>query len=73
MAPHFNNDYYPATGASSTISLDIILLLLAGVAGSIDVTSYFGLGHVFTANMTGNTIVLGLSIARANYPLRYIR
>lgn len=48
----------------STMWFDILLLLLAGVAGSIDVMSYFGLGHVFTANMTGNTIMLGLSIGQ---------
>jgi len=40
---------------------DIILVLLAAVAGSIDVISYFQF-HTFTANMTGNTILLGLSI-----------
>jgi len=39
-------------------------MLLAGVAGSIDVMSYYRLGHVFTANMTGNTILLGLSIGQ---------
>lgn len=41
---------------------DIMLMLLASVAGCIDVMSYYRLGHVFTANMTGNTILLGLSI-----------
>lgn len=40
---------------------DAILVLLASVAGSIDVISYFQF-HTFTANMTGNTILLGLSI-----------
>jgi len=37
---------------------------MASVAGSIDVMSYYRLGHVFTANMTGNTILLGLSIGQ---------
>lgn len=55
---------HPSFANPSTIWFDIILLLLAGVAGSIDVMSYFGLGHVFTANMTGNTIMLGLSIGQ---------
>ena len=43
-----------------------MLVLLASVAGSVDVMSYYKLGHVFTANMTGNTILLGLSIGRGN-------
>jgi len=59
-----NDISLPAPANGSTIWFDIILLLLAGVAGSIDVMSYFGLGHVFTANMTGNTIMLGLSIGQ---------
>jgi len=37
---------------------------MASVAGSIGVMSYYRLGHVFTANMTGNTILLGLSIGQ---------
>lgn len=43
---------------------DIMLVLLSCVAGSVDVMSYYRLGHVFTANMTGNTIMLGLAIGQ---------
>ncbi len=43
---------------------EVMLILLACVAGSLDVISYYKLGHVFTANMTGNTILLGLSIGQ---------
>ena len=50
--------------ATSSFWFDIMLLLLASVAGTIDVMSYYRLGHVFTANMTGNTILLGLSIGQ---------
>src|SRR5262249_49636855 len=28
--------------------------------------SYLGLGHVFTANMTGNAVLLGIAIAQGN-------
>jgi uncharacterized membrane protein YoaK (UPF0700 family) len=49
---------------SSSVWFDTMLILLACVAGSIDVISYYKLGHVFTANMTGNTILLGLSIGQ---------
>lgn len=33
-------------------------------AGDIDAISYLGLGHVFTAMMTGNTVLLGLALAQ---------
>lgn len=49
---------------TSPIWFDTMLILLASVAGSIDVMSYYRLDHVFTANMTGNTILLGLSIGQ---------
>lgn len=38
-------------------------MLLATAAGSLDGWSYFGLGHAFVANMTGNTVLLGMSLA----------
>ena len=41
-----------------------LLLALAWSAGFVDAASYLGLGGVFTANMTGNTVLLGLAIAR---------
>src|SRR5581483_1822220 len=44
-------------------SLD--LLLLTGAAGVMDALSYLHSG-VFTANMTGNTVVLGLGLAGVN-------
>ncbi len=39
---------------------------LAAAAGSLDTWSYFGLAHVFIANMTGNTVVLGYSLVTGN-------
>ncbi|MGN6697263.1 MAG: YoaK family protein, partial [Thermomicrobiales bacterium] len=47
---------------------DTLLLLLAGAAGSLDAISYLGLGHVFTANMTGNTVLLGVALAQRDMP-----
>lgn len=41
-----------------------MLLLLTLAAASIDAISYLGLGHVFTAMMTGNTVLLGLALAQ---------
>jgi uncharacterized membrane protein YoaK (UPF0700 family) len=39
------------------------LLVLTFTTGLVDAVSYLGLGHVFTANMTGNVILLGFGIA----------
>ncbi len=44
---------------------NLLLLLLAGTAGAVDALSYVGLGRVFTANMTGNTVLLGLAVGQA--------
>jgi uncharacterized membrane protein YoaK (UPF0700 family) len=41
-----------------------MLLALTWAAGSVDAISYLGLGHVFTAMMTGNTVLLGLALAQ---------
>jgi len=39
------------------------LLLLTFVTGLVDAASVLGMGHVFTANMTGNVVFLGFSLA----------
>jgi uncharacterized membrane protein YoaK (UPF0700 family) len=46
----------------ATFERDVRLLVLAASAGSADAWSYFGLGHAFVANMTGNTVMLGLAV-----------
>ena len=43
---------------------DLMLLVLTWAAGNIDAICYLGLGHVFTANMTGNTVLLGLHLGQ---------
>ncbi len=42
-----------------------ILLALTLLSGVVDAVSYLGLGRVFTANMTGNVVVLGFAAAGA--------
>jgi uncharacterized membrane protein YoaK (UPF0700 family) len=42
-----------------------VLLALTVTTGMVDAVSYLGLGHVFTANMTGNVVLLGFGIAGA--------
>ena len=51
--------------ASVRHPLTIVLLTLTFSTGLIDAASYLGLGRVFTANMTGNVVLLGFGLARA--------
>ncbi|WP_458120299.1 YoaK family protein [Paenibacillus sp. Z6-24] len=41
---------------------NLIILLLCLVSGIVDVIGYLQLGHVFTANMTGNIIIMGMAL-----------
>lgn len=43
---------------------DALLVVLTVASGVIDALSFLGLGQVFTANMTGNLVLLGISAAR---------
>ncbi|MGE3269034.1 MAG: YoaK family protein [Chloroflexota bacterium] len=42
----------------------LTLIMLTGVGGFIDAVSYLGLGRVFTAAMTGNSILLALAVVQ---------
>jgi uncharacterized membrane protein YoaK (UPF0700 family) len=44
----------------------VTLLALTVISGLVDAVSYLGLGHVFTANMTGNVVLLGFAAAGAS-------
>ena len=57
----------PAAAAAASLRhpLTLSLLALTFTTGLIDAASYLGLGHVFTANMTGNVVLLGFGIAGA--------
>ena len=55
-------------GLSSTAGRDLLLLGLTWSAGFVDAISFLGLGNVFTANMTGNTILLGIALGRGDLP-----
>lgn len=41
------------------------LFALTFVTGVIDAASFLGMGHIFTANMTGNVVFLGFALAGA--------
>ena len=46
-------------------ALPLPLMVLTVVTGLVDAISFLGLGHVFTANMTGNVVLLGFAVAGA--------
>lgn len=53
------------TSDGDQMSLLRTLMVLTLVSGLVDAVSYLGLGHVFTANMTGNVVVIGFAAAGA--------
>jgi uncharacterized membrane protein YoaK (UPF0700 family) len=46
-------------------TLVVTLAALTVVSGFVDAVSFLGLGHVFTANMTGNVVLIGFAVAGA--------
>ena len=44
------------------------LMMLSIVAGSADAAGFLGLGHVFTSNMTGNLVLLGIAVGEHQWP-----
>ncbi|HTA20898.1 MAG TPA: DUF1275 family protein [Polyangia bacterium] len=58
MAPSERRD-----GEDSRLVAALVLLTL--LTGLVDAASVLGLGHVFTANMTGNIVFLGFSLVGA--------
>jgi uncharacterized membrane protein YoaK (UPF0700 family) len=65
MGSHLLDRVWPLS--SPTAMRDALVLLLAFTAGCVDAISYLGLGNVFTANMTGNTVLLGLALAQGQW------
>lgn len=50
---------------------DALLVVLAAASGSADAWSFFGLGHAFVANMTGNTVLAGIAAFRTVFDLAH--
>jgi uncharacterized membrane protein YoaK (UPF0700 family) len=46
--------------------IHVRLLALAAAAGCIDAASFLGLDQVFTANQTGNTVLLGIAVGEGD-------
>src|SRR3954453_20941673 len=47
---------------------DLLLVALTGAPGAVDAISYFGLGKIFSAFMTGNLVFLGFGVAEIEGP-----
>ncbi len=47
-------------------ALPVLLYAFTAVTGLVDSISFVGLGHIFTANMTGNIVFLGFAAAGAS-------
>src|SRR5262245_39583074 len=55
-----SSDMSPARGYDPVV---FALIALTFITGVIDAVSFLGLGRVFTANMTGNVVLLGFAVA----------
>jgi uncharacterized membrane protein YoaK (UPF0700 family) len=55
-------EFVPSTATQQSVT-PTILLVMTAVTGIVDAVSYLALGHVFTANMTGNVVLLGFAVA----------
>lgn len=55
----------PAAKVPDSHPLALALFALTFVSGLVDAVSYLGLGRVFTANMTGNVVIVGFAVAGA--------
>src|SRR5437763_14991880 len=62
-AGEFNEEALRRGVASVRHPLSRALLALTFTTGLVDAVSYLALGRVFTANMTGNIVLLGFGIA----------
>jgi uncharacterized membrane protein YoaK (UPF0700 family) len=61
--PHFDEAALKRGAGSVRHPLARALLALTFTTGLVDAVSYLALGRVFTANMTGNVVLLGFGIA----------
>ena len=57
-------DNVPSQDRSDATIRNFLVVVLAFTSGYIDAVSYLGLGSIFTSNMTGNTVLLGLALGQ---------
>jgi uncharacterized membrane protein YoaK (UPF0700 family) len=63
LSARFDKEWLKRASQSIQHPLTRALLVLTFTTGLVDAVSYLGLGRVFTANMTGNIVLLGFGIA----------
>ena len=51
----------------STAHVYLLIALLCSIAGAVDCVAYFRLGHLFVANLTGNTVLFAYSAAQQHW------
>jgi uncharacterized membrane protein YoaK (UPF0700 family) len=62
-----SNEAEPTTNRQNV--RDVLLIALTVASGAVDAISYFGLGKIFSAFMTGNIVFLGFGIVNMKAPL----
>ena len=55
-----------ASSPNTEKDLAYALLAMTAVTGLVDAVSFLSLGHVFTANMTGNIVLLAFATAHVS-------
>jgi oxalate decarboxylase len=53
--------------------LILVSMLLTWAAGFVDAVGFLALGHIYTANMSGNSIAVGIQTFNRNWPEALIR
>jgi uncharacterized membrane protein YoaK (UPF0700 family) len=64
----FPTNTEPETRVDRQARRDALLVALTVASGAVDAISYFGLGKIFSAFMTGNIVFLGFGIAEIEGP-----
>jgi uncharacterized membrane protein YoaK (UPF0700 family) len=68
VSEKFATNTEPETFVDRQALRDVLLVALTVASGAVDAISYFGLGKIFSAFMTGNIVFLGFGIAEIEGP-----
>jgi len=66
LFPADENDDGKALLSTPATWRNVLLVMLSLAAGCVDAAGFLGFGEVFVANMTGNTVLLGIAIGQAD-------